>query len=313
MPSPITPSDRQRAMLMDRERRRIENEYLRHAQAIGYELRVNIARAFRRGRPIQQAIRDAFHDLRQPLADAMLWGHIFGSRRSLLHIEREAPADVLKLDRKVDSLKSIFDQAMRFLNTRDLLTEEQRESLETRYNAASLRVLTKAQAWAQDKVSAAMRDIAGQGLHVKAGMEQLRTALDAAGLTGVQDNTLETLVRTQTQLAYGAGQAAVDSQPAIRSILWGYTYCTTHDDRVRLKHQAMEGVTLPKDHPWWDTHWPPCGYNCRCILLSRLFDRPGDTHPPEGIRIIEPRAKLIVGQMVEPEPDEGFGARPTWE
>jgi len=307
---PITPADRRRALLMDRERRQVENEFVRHADAVGFELRTAVARAYRNGKDVLPVIGQAFHDLQKPIAQAMLWGHLVGSHRTMLNVEREAP-EKIELARTSPSVKSLFDRALEFLNKRDLLSEQTRDHLETQYNAASLRVLTKAQSWAEERVSEAMRGIVGQGLHVKAGMDTLRKAIDAAGLSGVRDNTLETLVRTQTQMAYSAGQSQIDSQPAIQEILWGYTYCTTHDDRVRPKHQAMDGTTLPKGDPWWSTHWCPCGYNCRCILLSRICDHPGDMRPPRGIHIVEPSAKMIDGTMVEPDPDPGFGACPS--
>jgi SPP1 gp7 family putative phage head morphogenesis protein len=39
---------------------------------------------------------------------------------------------------------------------------------------------------------------------------------------------------------------------------------TMEDDRVRSEHEELDGVTLPKDDPFWDEHVPPLDYNCRC-------------------------------------------------
>lgn len=43
-------------------------------------------------------------------------------------------------------------------------------------------------------------------------------------------------------------------------------YETAGDERVRLEHQDLEGITLPVDHPFWDTYYPPNGWNCRCTV-----------------------------------------------
>lgn len=41
-------------------------------------------------------------------------------------------------------------------------------------------------------------------------------------------------------------------------------YRTVGDARVREEHAGWEGTTLPVNHWWWNTHYPPNGYNCRC-------------------------------------------------
>ena len=43
-------------------------------------------------------------------------------------------------------------------------------------------------------------------------------------------------------------------------------YRTVNDANVRHEHQAMNGVTLPKDDPFWETYAPLNGWNCRCYL-----------------------------------------------
>lgn len=44
-------------------------------------------------------------------------------------------------------------------------------------------------------------------------------------------------------------------------------YRTALDDKVRPDHAALEGVTLPVDDPFWDTAFPPNGWNCRCHVI----------------------------------------------
>lgn len=55
-------------------------------------------------------------------------------------------------------------------------------------------------------------------------------------------------------------------------------YVTADDHRVRPTHAAWHGVVLPVDHPFWRTHYPPNGFNCRCTVQSlneRDIDRYG--------------------------------------
>lgn len=45
-------------------------------------------------------------------------------------------------------------------------------------------------------------------------------------------------------------------------------YRTAGDDRVRDEHQKLEGITLPPSDSFWDTYYPPNGWNCRCRAVQ---------------------------------------------
>ena len=44
-------------------------------------------------------------------------------------------------------------------------------------------------------------------------------------------------------------------------------YETVGDARVRASHKKWEGVVLPIDHSWWQTHYPPNDWGCRCDAI----------------------------------------------
>lgn len=41
-------------------------------------------------------------------------------------------------------------------------------------------------------------------------------------------------------------------------------YDTAGDDHVRQEHAVYDGIVRPKNDPFWDTHYPPCDWGCRC-------------------------------------------------
>lgn len=45
-------------------------------------------------------------------------------------------------------------------------------------------------------------------------------------------------------------------------------YTTVGDDRVRPTHQELDGITLPASHDFWNTHYPPLGWKCRCNVVQ---------------------------------------------
>lgn len=47
-------------------------------------------------------------------------------------------------------------------------------------------------------------------------------------------------------------------------------YRTQSDDKVRPEHAALNRVTLPPSDPFWESYYPPNGWNCRCTVVQVL-------------------------------------------
>lgn len=78
------------------------------------------------------------------------------------------------------------------------------------------------------------------------------------------------IFNTNLRTAYAAGkwaqiQRVKESRPYLR-------YVAVLDDRTRDEHRQWHGTVLPADDPWWETHYPPNGWNCRCTV-QQLSDR----------------------------------------
>lgn len=78
-------------------------------------------------------------------------------------------------------------------------------------------------------------------------------------------------------------------------------YVTIGDHRVRPNHRAWDGVILPMDHPFWLTHLPPNGFNCRChfeVVTARSLERYGWEVTADA----DPRLAI--------QPDQGWAFNP---
>lgn len=81
---------------------------------------------------------------------------------------------------------------------------------------------------------------------------------------------LRTIFRTNMQTAYAAGHwQQIQETKAEAPYLM---YDAVNDDITREEHREWDGTVLPIDHPWWTTHSPPNGYNCRCSLIQLSAD-----------------------------------------
>ncbi len=72
---------------------------------------------------------------------------------------------------------------------------------------------------------------------------------------------IETILDTNMRMAYSAGHY----QRGMASKTHEYImYRIGNSEKHREEHVAWDGVVLKRDDPWWNTHYPPNGYNCRC-------------------------------------------------
>lgn len=73
-------------------------------------------------------------------------------------------------------------------------------------------------------------------------------------------------------------------------------YRTANDDRVRPQHAALHGVTLPISDPFWQTYYPPNGWNCRCTVVQvRKSKHPVTPHDEAMARGAEATGKDTKG------------------
>ena len=173
--------------------------------------------------------------------------------------------------RRVKALDKITD-AVTFFRDRTVLTPGQLEQLRITYSDAALDI---ARGFDETVGARLRKEVAisiSEGETVKDGSARLGRAFDSMGLGDqVTQPLMETLIRTQTRIAWSAGEWNADQDPAIQEILWGYTYSTVGDDRVRPSHALLDGTTLPKEDPIWDSIMTPNGWSCRCQIL-RVYD-----------------------------------------
>lgn len=80
----------------------------------------------------------------------------------------------------------------------------------------------------------------------------------------------DTYLKTEYQTAIGQSQMAKEWVEAEqkKDIIPYLEYRTQRDARVRDEHAALDGITLPVDHPFWNNYMPKNGWRCRCFTVS---------------------------------------------
>jgi hypothetical protein len=79
------------------------------------------------------------------------------------------------------------------------------------------------------------------------------------------DRRLKTIYRVNMRSAYQKGQY----DRAMASDLHPYLmYRIGPSVHHRQDHQSWDGLILPKNDPWWDSHFPPNGWGCKCYTRA---------------------------------------------
>lgn len=108
---------------------------------------------------------------------------------------------------------------------------------------------------------------------------------------------LDNIFRTNIQGAYGRGrwyqqQQNKDERPYLMRD-------GINDIRQRQSHRELDGIIRPIDDPFWDTHYPPDDFRCRCVARSLTKE--------------QAEAKGITTDVSLPDinPQNGFGGTPA--
>jgi len=110
------------------------------------------------------------------------------------------------------------------------------------------------------------------------------TGWTGEGTDAGRDWRTRVIYRTNLSASYAAGRYAQLTNPALLKSrpYWKYI----HNDTVqhpRPLHQSWNGLVLRYDDPFWQSHFPPNGWGCRCRITAVRADQyKGDRAPDDG-------------------------------
>lgn len=120
---------------------------------------------------------------------------------------------------------------------------------------------------------------------------------------------LRTVFETNVQSSYQAGRYKALTDPAVLAERNLFMYDAVNDGRTRPAHRALDGKVVRADDPFWDTHYPPNGWRCRCGVISL-------TEAGAAERGLEPATREEAAELSRNHlPDKGFavnGGKATW-
>jgi uncharacterized protein with gpF-like domain len=87
------------------------------------------------------------------------------------------------------------------------------------------------------------------------------------------------IYNTNLSVAYSAGHYSQMTDPAVLAVRPYWKYRPSSSAHRRIEHMQWYGIVLRHDDPWWETHYPPNGWGCKCGVTSmsnREYERTKD-------------------------------------
>jgi uncharacterized protein with gpF-like domain len=260
---------RQTAALIDRDKVALEKIGVPAAAAVGKVLAREVSAAYidhASHATISVMIARYMSRMQPIILDGMVAGHLSGRARTIKLATLGLAANKKAL--------GAYDDALAYYQKRMNLSPADVEKLRKLYGQKSLEVTKTASELVQKRAVDAIKESLEKGEHIKDASDRLRTALESCGISEPSPFLCETLTRTCIGASYTSGQWNALKDPDIADVHAGFIYVTTGDNRVRETHFEWDYFTGPKDHPFWQTHYPLCGWNCRCTVIATFTETP---------------------------------------
>ena len=117
----------------------------------------------------------------------------------------------------------------------------------------------------------------------------------------------KTIFATNIQTAYAAGRYKQMIDPDVLKRRPYWQYLVGDSKKHRKEHLKWNGLILPANDPFWETHYPPNGWGCKCRVrslsendLKRMGRKPDKA--PQGSSDVHPDWRYNIGEAAYGNP-----------
>lgn len=196
-------------------------------------------------------------------------------------------------------LSQPFEEALASFRDRQLMSAEEFYALRDKYKQGGFAAVRIASEALRERARAAIEANLATGASLDETIQRIRNAELALGIEPQSHAYLETVVRTNAAVAYGAGRYAAMTDPAVIAARPWWQFLSSLDSRVCGICRPLDGKVFAADSPEAQTYAPPLHFNDRCSMVSRSQ---GDI---ERLGLV-PHDGLLDGVMPQP----GFDGAP---
>jgi SPP1 gp7 family putative phage head morphogenesis protein len=188
-----------------------------------------------------------------------------------------------------------FEAAIAWFRSRVPLTDEQMAQIDDEVRQRAFTVAGVAQLDVVTQVFDSIEAALASGTDLDDFKSAVADQLSSAW--GEDDGwRVETIFRTNVQSSYTAGRYHQATAAATDRPYWMFDAIL--DGRTTEVCEKCDGTVRPADDPWWKSHLPPLHFNCRSHFVTMTEEQAG--------------AHGVTRAPTSAEPDDGFGAPPTF-
>jgi hypothetical protein len=166
-----------------------------------------------------------------------------------------------------------FDEAIAYYRAKKIVTPEEYAALEA---AARNQAFTVAGA-ARDDLLADIYEAVAKGLEQGTQLAEFKkdfnNILDKFGWApNRRDWRARQIFETNMSTAQAAGRYAEQTDPVMLKVRPFFRYMPSSSYRRRPEHEQWYNLVLPADDPFWEEHYPPNGWGCKCWVRAVTGD-----------------------------------------
>lgn len=196
-----------------------------------------------------------------------------------------------------------FDRQVEFLANKLSLPTSRWDDVRQAAHDRAFVVAGAASADLLDDLRAAVAKAVAEGRGLEAFSKEFNALVQKHGWTGWTGEgsaagrawRTKIIYKTNMATSYAAGRYAQLKSPEMlqERPYWKYV----HSDAVehpRPIHLSWDGIVLPHDHPFWNTHFCPNGWGCECRIVGvdakeyAKAQAEGRAEPPAGWDTVDP-------------------------
>lgn len=142
------------------------------------------------------------------------------------------------------------------------------------------------------------------------GFKGFKEGLNRTTLNNYTKSQLRTAYQTTLQSAFNQG--ARERALEVKDDRPYWIYDAIDDGATRPSHAALDGIVRRADDPFWSTHLPPNGFNCRCTFNTATEAEAKAQRESEGKSGLQTTTREL--QSIKKKggrPDTGFTRKQT--